>query len=92
MLIQLEIFQVPSKVVEEFEYIIHCYLEFCQKERMSKLKKLRSSQANLPIAAKRSEIVDLVAKNKILLIAGDTGCGKSTQVGGWNHASSDFNI
>lgn len=67
-------------MVNEFEYIIHCYLEFCQKDKLQKLKKLRTSQANLPITAHRSEILQALDKHKVLLVAGDTGCGKSTQV------------
>uniref|UniRef100_A0A914V0V8 Uncharacterized protein n=1 Tax=Plectus sambesii TaxID=2011161 RepID=A0A914V0V8_9BILA len=72
--------ELPSRVVNEFEYIIHCYLEFCQKDKLVKLKKLRTSQANLPITARRSEILKALETHNVLLIAGDTGCGKSTQV------------
>ena len=34
----------------------------------------------LPIAAKRAEIVEAVAKNDIVFVQGETGSGKTTQV------------
>ena len=35
---------------------------------------------NLPITAKKDEIVDAIQKNSVVIIAGDTGSGKSTQI------------
>lgn len=34
----------------------------------------------LPIAEQRHEILDLIRRNQVVIISGDTGCGKSTQV------------
>ena len=42
--------------------------------------KLKKDQANLPISHFREQIVDAVSNNQVVIIAGDTGCGKSTQV------------
>lgn len=67
------------KVKQFLKIVIH-YLNFKQKEKFAKLKKLRRFQANLPVAKYRQEIVDAVRNEKVVLIAGDTGCGKSTQV------------
>lgn len=72
--------EIPTVVVNEFENVLNCYLNFCQREKMTKLKKLRSSQRSLPIAQHRREIVDTVKNYGVTIIAGDTGCGKSTQV------------
>ena len=47
---------------------------------MAKLKKLREGQKNLPIAEYKSTILSLVKENQVVIVAGDTGCGKSTQV------------
>jgi HrpA-like RNA helicase len=63
-----------------FKTIVKHYLDFKQKERFNKLKKLRKFQAGLPIAAYEKEIVEAVKNESILILAGDTGCGKSTQV------------
>ena len=35
---------------------------------------------NLPINQKRAEIIDLIEKNQVIVIAGETGSGKTTQV------------
>jgi len=48
--------------------------------QFSKLVKLKKDQANLPISHFREQIVDAVGNNQVVIIAGDTGCGKSTQV------------
>ena len=36
---------------------------------------------NLPIFKYKQGIVDAVKDNQVVVVAGDTGCGKSTQVG-----------
>lgn len=48
--------------------------------QFNKLKKVKADQENLPIFQYKSEIVDTVRENQVVIIAGDTGCGKSTQV------------
>ncbi len=35
---------------------------------------------NLPITAKKDAIVDAIRKHQVVIISGDTGCGKSTQI------------
>lgn len=64
----------------EFKSILLYYIDFCQKQKFSKLVKLKKDQANLPISHFREQIVDAVSNNQVVIIAGDTGCGKSTQV------------
>ncbi|KAI9912786.1 hypothetical protein PsorP6_005276 [Peronosclerospora sorghi] len=50
-------------------------------ERRPKKRKTRSMDAlNLPVHRYRNELVDLVEKHPIVLVSGDTGCGKSTQI------------
>ncbi|KRH95060.1 nucleoside-triphosphatase, RNA helicase [Pseudoloma neurophilia] len=41
---------------------------------------LDCSEKHLPIYKFENEIVDKIAQNRITIIAGDTGCGKTTQV------------
>ena len=64
-------------IVSEFQTVLSLYIDFLQKEKFNKLKKLRQSQANLPIAEFRQEIVQTLEQNQVVIIAGDTGCGKS---------------
>ncbi|KAK1900011.1 putative ATP-dependent RNA helicase DHX34 [Dissostichus eleginoides] len=62
-----------------------------QRQSFGKLAKLRREQKNLPIFQYRDRIVELVRQSPVLVVAGDTGCGKSTQVpqyllaAGFNH-------
>lgn len=54
----------------EFHQIILLYLEFLQREKMAKLKKLRESQQKLPIAQFKDQIVKAVSENQVIIIAG----------------------
>lgn len=72
--------KIDDAKVKIFLTIVRHYLDFKQKERFHKLKKLRRFQASLPIAAYEKQIVEAVKNESILILAGDTGCGKSTQV------------
>ncbi|XP_044764226.1 probable ATP-dependent RNA helicase DHX34 [Coccinella septempunctata] len=64
----------------EFMLVIKIYNDFQQKTKFAKLKKLRKAQSELPIAQYKNEIIQKLEESRVLLIAGDTGCGKSTQV------------
>lgn len=54
----------------EFHQIILLYLEFLQREKMVKLKKLRESQDKLPIAQFKDEIIKTVLEKQVIIIAG----------------------
>ncbi|XP_072309089.1 probable ATP-dependent RNA helicase DHX34 [Eucyclogobius newberryi] len=56
------------------------FLDFTQKQSFSKLAKLRRDQKNLPIFQYKDRIIELVRRHPVVVVAGDTGCGKSTQV------------
>lgn len=64
----------------QFKEIVLIYLDFKQKEKFTKIKKLRKAQRSLPIANFKQKIQDELNETRVLIIAGDTGCGKSTQV------------
>ena len=69
-------FECSEEKLREFEFIIHLYLDFCQKEKYKKLRQLRQAQANLPIFKYQEAILKTVKENQVTIIAGDTGCGK----------------
>lgn len=75
---------MPEIAVQQFEYIISVFLSFVNKRKFKKLKELRKSQASLPIAASKDEILRTLEEHQVMILAGDTGCGKSTQVGGFD--------
>jgi hypothetical protein len=45
------------------------------------LRALHDSKRTLPIAAYEDQILAAVKSHQVILVSGDTGCGKSTQVG-----------
>ncbi|XP_066148690.1 probable ATP-dependent RNA helicase DHX34 [Euwallacea fornicatus] len=75
-----ERFNIDKKEFDEFLLMLRVYQDFQQKSKFSKLKKLKNGQNELPIAQYKKEILDKLNKNRVILIAGNTGCGKSTQV------------
>lgn len=66
--------------VRQFLQIVVHYLDFRQKEKFMKLRNLRKAQTDLPVAKYKTEIIAAVRNEQVVLIAGDTGCGKSTQI------------
>lgn len=89
---------LTDQQLHKFKNVIDLYLDFKQKEKFAKLKKLRESQANLPVFQYRNEIVEAIKKERVVIIAGDTGCGKSTQVpqylykAGFGRIGIEFNV
>lgn len=71
--------------IKQFGEIVLIYLDFKQKEKFQKIKKLRKTQKSLPIYKFKEKIKECLEKEQILIIAGDTGCGKSTQVPQYLH-------
>ncbi|KAK9892720.1 hypothetical protein WA026_021911 [Henosepilachna vigintioctopunctata] len=65
---------------KEFILIIKVYNDFQQRTKFAKLKKIEKMKCELPISQYKSEIISKLNESRVLLIAGDTGCGKSTQV------------
>ena len=72
--------ELTKSRLKKFEEIIVIYLDFKQKEKFQKLKNLRKEQKNLPVYQYRDEIIEAVKNERVVIIAGDTGCGKSTQI------------
>ncbi len=46
----------------------------------ARLVKIRKDQHNLPIYQYKEKIIEAVRQYQVVVVAGDTGCGKSTQV------------
>lgn len=53
------------------------YLDYMQNKDRRPLQEFRMK---LPSWSKRDTIVDIISKNQVVLIKGETGCGKTTQV------------
>ncbi|KAJ3215648.1 DEAH (Asp-Glu-Ala-His) box polypeptide 34 [Dinochytrium kinnereticum] len=72
-------------VVDDYEYTVArqalvLFDEFMFKKKKTALEKISKDRANLPIKAYETAIVESVRNNRVVLIAADTGAGKSTQV------------
>ncbi|XP_050184089.1 probable ATP-dependent RNA helicase DHX34, partial [Myiozetetes cayanensis] len=56
------------------------YLCLLQRGSFARLARLWRGRAALPIARHRRRLLGLLGRHQVLVVAGDTGCGKSTQV------------
>ncbi|KAI8083313.1 P-loop containing nucleoside triphosphate hydrolase protein [Gilbertella persicaria] len=68
---------------QEGELIRHALVlfhDFQKKKKENLKKKIEETKAALPVTPYAPAIVETLKKHRVLLIAGDTGCGKSTQV------------
>lgn len=45
-------------------------------------EEIQVSRRKLPAYARRDDILDAINNNQVVVISGETGCGKTTQVGG----------
>ncbi|XP_052855573.1 probable ATP-dependent RNA helicase DHX34 [Drosophila gunungcola] len=64
----------------QFRQLLLVYLDFRQAEKFQRIRKLRQTQRNLPIARFRQDLREALDTSRVVIVAGDTGCGKSTQV------------
>lgn len=67
---------VSPDQVAEFIKVVHLFVDFLQRKKFEKLVKIRKDRESLPIAQHKDLILNTVAANKVVVIAGDTGCGK----------------
>ena len=56
------------------------YDELQLKRKNKKYNDLLAKRTALPAYAMRDEVVDCIDQNRVVVISGDTGCGKSTQI------------
>lgn len=71
-----------DRVRQEGEMLRHTLIlfqDFQAKKTANTKKKIEENRASLPITPFANAIVQTLRQHRVLLIAGDTGCGKSTQ-------------
>ncbi|XP_043934707.1 probable ATP-dependent RNA helicase DHX34 [Protopterus annectens] len=71
---------ITRERVSEFRRGLLHFIDFTQKQSFDKLFKLQKEKMNLPIYQYKDKIVEMVKAHRVIVVAGDTGCGKSTQV------------
>ena len=67
-------------VVTEIRQLARSFLDFQMRKQFKAVRDLLNAKKSLPISSWETQIVDAVATHDVILVAGDTGCGKSTQV------------
>ncbi|KAI8064692.1 P-loop containing nucleoside triphosphate hydrolase protein [Gongronella butleri] len=65
---------------ELLRHTLVLFHDFVGKRRLAQQAKIKETRASLPITPYANAIVHTLRNDRLLLIAGDTGCGKSTQV------------
>ncbi|KAI8092632.1 putative ATP-dependent RNA helicase DHX34-like protein [Halteromyces radiatus] len=70
----------PQQQSEVMRHALVLFYDFQEKKQSSLRKKLDQNREALPITPFANAIVHTLKEHRLLLIAGDTGCGKSTQV------------
>ncbi|XP_016995301.2 probable ATP-dependent RNA helicase DHX34 [Drosophila takahashii] len=72
--------EATGELEAQFRHLLLVYLDFRQREKFQSIRKLRQAQRNLPIARFRGDLRQALDTSRVVIVAGDTGCGKSTQV------------
>ncbi|SAM06090.1 hypothetical protein [Absidia glauca] len=70
----------PQSQWETIRHSLVLFYDFQEKKRNALKRKLDENRQALPITPYANAIVHTLKEHRLLLIAGDTGCGKSTQV------------
>ncbi|KAF6171953.1 hypothetical protein GIB67_025839 [Kingdonia uniflora] len=70
-----------AKRVNDYKEVESTTLRQEQENKMkkAKYKKMLESRAALPIAVLKDDILQLLKENDVLVVCGETGCGKTTQ-------------
>ncbi|XP_072344012.1 probable ATP-dependent RNA helicase DHX34 [Scyliorhinus torazame] len=72
--------EIPRSERAAFRQALRHFAEFGQKQSFGRLCRLLQSRRALPVASYRARLLELVRGSPVVVVAGDTGCGKSTQV------------
>lgn len=64
----------------EVRSVVTLFATFTEKQKAEKKEEMLKHRKGLPIFPFKEQILSLLAEHDIILVAGDTGCGKSTQV------------
>jgi HrpA-like RNA helicase len=71
---------LPPQLAAAYADMLSAFEDFLQKRSFAKLVALARAKAALPIAPYGDEIAAAVRDHPVVVLAGDTGCGKSTQL------------
>ncbi|KAL1918924.1 uncharacterized protein VTP21DRAFT_2305 [Calcarisporiella thermophila] len=69
-----------KEMVERMRHALVLFDDFRKKKLAAQREKISKDRAALPIAPYKDQIVSTLRQHRVVLVAGDTGCGKTTQV------------
>ncbi|XP_014222237.1 ATP-dependent RNA helicase DHX36 [Trichogramma pretiosum] len=69
-----------SKLVRNERLDIQLLDELAEQQAQPRYKKMMEFRMKLPAYEKKQDIINLLSSNQVILISGETGCGKTTQV------------
>ncbi|XP_072884731.1 LOW QUALITY PROTEIN: probable ATP-dependent RNA helicase DHX34 [Hemitrygon akajei] len=72
--------RLPEDQQAAFRLALAHFADFGQKQAFGRLRQLQEGRRALPVTAYRPRLLQLCQECPVLVVAGDTGCGKSTQV------------
>ncbi|XP_078435192.1 RNA helicase family protein isoform X2 [Wolffia australiana] len=80
-----EEFSIPQKREKGIRYNLDAESDMLKREmkrklQMSQYREMQSARSSLPVAALRDRLLLLLKENDALVVCGETGCGKTTQV------------
>lgn len=68
------------KMEDVFKQDIEIKDKFMKKQKSPQYLKMKEARRKLPAWSKMNEVLEKIHKNQVIIISGETGCGKSTQV------------
>lgn len=75
-----KLMKIPADITEEPRLDEHYYNELLSKEDNPKYREMLKKRRRLPSFNMKDVILKVVAENQVVVISGETGCGKTTQV------------
>ena len=72
--------RLPSALTAQYQSYLNTFEDFLQRRSWAKLLALAKAKASLPVAPYGETIAALLREHPVLVLAAETGAGKSTQV------------
>ena len=71
---------VGEAAIKELRQQMHMFEDFQQKKQLAAVQKMQAERRRLPVTAYADQIITSLRGSQVLVLAGATGCGKSTQL------------
>ncbi|XP_044272686.1 ATP-dependent DNA/RNA helicase DHX36 [Tribolium madens] len=75
-----KLLQTSEVIAEDATLNLSLYEEFLKKQSNPKYVDMKKKRKKLPAFSMKEEILKVIDENQVVVISGETGCGKTTQV------------